>query len=307
MTSLTMDTAWNSLAFFKEGHFPEQELRYLLEHPGRVFSREQLLDAVWGHDIYALYVLAHFRWEELFPRVTALLKLPGEGLSNLLGRDRITGYGLPNIIASTFNGDFSLLTEAIENPGADDLVRACALRSITPLVLLEKLERETAIQYLMELAQTKLESQRFLWTALTGITMGLYLEELMPAMIDAFNKGIVGDYCTQEELINHFDAQEEEKEWRDEWMERDYHYIDAINDMKRWACFQPQVALKKRSDALTDALVAGMQSQQPTDSTHQQVPFVRGNKIGRNESCPCGSRKKYKKCCLLAHEGRETS
>lgn len=27
-------------------------LRYFLEHPGRVFSREQLLDAVWGHDIY---------------------------------------------------------------------------------------------------------------------------------------------------------------------------------------------------------------------------------------------------------------
>ncbi len=27
-------------------------LRYLLEHPKRVFSREQLLDAVWGHDIY---------------------------------------------------------------------------------------------------------------------------------------------------------------------------------------------------------------------------------------------------------------
>ena len=27
-------------------------LRYLMEHPHRVFSREQLLDAVWGHDIY---------------------------------------------------------------------------------------------------------------------------------------------------------------------------------------------------------------------------------------------------------------
>jgi two-component system phosphate regulon response regulator PhoB len=27
-------------------------LRHLLEHPGRVFSREQLLDSVWGHDIY---------------------------------------------------------------------------------------------------------------------------------------------------------------------------------------------------------------------------------------------------------------
>ena len=27
-------------------------LRFLMEHPGRVFSREQLLDAVWGHDVY---------------------------------------------------------------------------------------------------------------------------------------------------------------------------------------------------------------------------------------------------------------
>jgi two-component system phosphate regulon response regulator PhoB len=27
-------------------------LRHLLQHPGRVFSREQLLDAVWGHDVY---------------------------------------------------------------------------------------------------------------------------------------------------------------------------------------------------------------------------------------------------------------
>lgn len=27
-------------------------LKHLMEHPGRVFSREQLLDSVWGHDIY---------------------------------------------------------------------------------------------------------------------------------------------------------------------------------------------------------------------------------------------------------------
>jgi two-component system phosphate regulon response regulator PhoB len=27
-------------------------LRFLLQHPGRVFSREQLLDQVWGHDVY---------------------------------------------------------------------------------------------------------------------------------------------------------------------------------------------------------------------------------------------------------------
>jgi len=95
MTSLTMDTAWNSLAFFKEGHFPEQELRYLLEHPQEAtplllaevddaISRHEQVPTDYMRHIYALYVLAHFRHKKLFPRVTALLKLPGEGLSNLL-------------------------------------------------------------------------------------------------------------------------------------------------------------------------------------------------------------------------------
>ncbi len=27
-------------------------LRHFMEHPGRVFSREQLLDSVWGKDVY---------------------------------------------------------------------------------------------------------------------------------------------------------------------------------------------------------------------------------------------------------------
>ncbi|MNL70153.1 Phosphate regulon transcriptional regulatory protein PhoB [compost metagenome] len=27
-------------------------LEYLMRHPGRVYSREQLLDGVWGNDVY---------------------------------------------------------------------------------------------------------------------------------------------------------------------------------------------------------------------------------------------------------------
>ncbi len=30
--------------------------------------------------------------------------------------------------------------------------------------------------------------------------------------------------------------------------------------------------------------------------THQ--PYISPKKIGRNDPCPCGSGKKYKKCCL---------
>jgi len=34
-----------------------------------------------------------------------------------------------------------------------------------------------------------------------------------------------------------------------------------------------------------------------SNSTDSQQPMHRGKKIGRNEPCPCGSGKKYKKCC----------
>ena len=35
------------------------------------------------------------------------------------------------------------------------------------------------------------------------------------------------------------------------------------------------------------------------EAAEPRRPVIRGPKIGRNEPCPCGSGKKYKKCCAL--------
>jgi two-component system, OmpR family, phosphate regulon response regulator PhoB len=63
-------------------------LRYLMLHPGRVFSREQLLDAVWGHDIYveARTVDVHIR------RLRKALN--GEGDADIVRTVRSAGYSL---------------------------------------------------------------------------------------------------------------------------------------------------------------------------------------------------------------------
>ncbi|MBD0373821.1 MAG: DUF1186 domain-containing protein [Pyrinomonadaceae bacterium] len=45
---------------------------------------------------------------------------------------------------------------------------------------------------------------------------------------------------------------------------------DTIGELEGWAGFQPPI---------------------------QQQPIVKKKKVGRNEPCPCGSGKKYKKCC----------
>ncbi len=36
-------------------------------------------------------------------------------------------------------------------------------------------------------------------------------------------------------------------------------------------------------------------------------PIVRGEKVGRNDPCPCGSGRKYKKCCGAAVGGTKNA
>ncbi|MEQ8602807.1 MAG: phosphate regulon transcriptional regulator PhoB [Marivibrio sp.] len=63
-------------------------LRHFMEHPGRVFSREQLLDAVWGRDVYVELrtVDVHIR------RLRKALN--DEGGADLIRTVRSAGYAL---------------------------------------------------------------------------------------------------------------------------------------------------------------------------------------------------------------------
>jgi two-component system, OmpR family, phosphate regulon response regulator PhoB len=49
---LAAHKVWRNSRFVKLGPTEFRLLRYFLEHSGRVLSREHLLDAVWGRDIY---------------------------------------------------------------------------------------------------------------------------------------------------------------------------------------------------------------------------------------------------------------
>lgn len=63
-------------------------LRHFMEHPGRVFSREQLLDSVWGRDVYveSRTVDVHIR------RLRKALNLDGE--PDVIRTVRSAGYAL---------------------------------------------------------------------------------------------------------------------------------------------------------------------------------------------------------------------
>ncbi len=63
------------------------------------------------------------------------------------------------------------------------------------------------------------------------------------------------------------------------------------------------VETSARHAAATPATEIGAQQQQAIDASQQGDVKVepirnRGQRVGRNDPCPCGSGKKYKQCCL---------
>lgn len=63
-------------------------MRHFLEHPGRVFSREQLLDAVWGRDVYVEQRTVDVHIRRLRKAIN------GDDLPDIIRTVRSAGYAL---------------------------------------------------------------------------------------------------------------------------------------------------------------------------------------------------------------------
>jgi len=66
-----------------------------------------------------------------------------------------------------------------------------------------------------------------------------------------------------------------------------------------------QMSRERMAETSVDNLANAMTTYARIGRTLAQVfanttPFVREEKVGRNDPCPCGSGKKYKKCCMNA-------
>lgn len=67
-------------------------LRHFLEHPGRVFSREQLLDSVWGRDVYVEQRTVDVHIRRLRKAINA--NPGGEEFPDVIRTVRSAGYAL---------------------------------------------------------------------------------------------------------------------------------------------------------------------------------------------------------------------
>lgn len=268
------------------------ELLRVLERIGDPKEAERL-DAEGDHmaHLYAMYLLAQFRETRAFPLVLRIARLDGDLLDSLFG-DFIT-ESLGNVLASVCGDSINEIQALIEDADADEWVRGAALGSMVSLVGAGIKSREEVLDYFASLFRGRLTDKNdIIWSDLVIYSTDLYGIELVRDIERAYAEGLIDEGIIGLKNVHRDLALG--KEWALERLASDPHrhlVDDTVKEMAWWACFkekEPRVVRKE--DRYLEALDP-MGERWP-------APYKRTEpKIGRNDPCPCGSGKKYKKCC----------
>ena len=290
-----------------DGNFPKETLLKAIEQRNEIipellrileYTCENAESIVEEEDyiahIYALYLLAQFREKSAYPIICSLLNKPYEVLDKLL-EDMIT-EGISRILASVFNGEVEPIKNIIENQEIDEYVRAAALDSLVVLVAQGFIMRDELIVYLQSLFHGGLEREySFIWDALAMSCYHIHPDETFKDIEIAFEDELVDPGFVSLDEIKEQLGKEKQSVLDELHDDPNYQLInDTISELELWACFnEDNDKVSTLTIAENSKDIINLESYQKS----YREPYRVENKIGRNDPCPCGSGKKYKKCC----------
>jgi hypothetical protein len=276
------------------GRFPVEAIRAAQadrETMAPIFLRtiDDFLDLQGPVDPNALFFIFHLlgEWREksAYWSLATLLRLPGDVLNSILG-EAITETS-NRVMAAVFDGDPDPLYEIIRDSEADEFVRAKMCQAIAMLTLRGDLPREATATFLRD-CYAQLEPKRdcYVWSGWVDAVAWLGLTELKPLVQQAFlRRSIHPGWLTlrdfEEDLQYSVDHPEAQPLHDDGPLTL---FGDTVAELSGWAGFKP----KARNDT----------SKGGPPTSFAMPDREPSRKIGRNDPCPCGSGKKFKKCCL---------
>lgn len=263
-----------------------EELRSVAADPQIVSNKDQS----YIRHIYAMYLLAQFREAAAYPLLVDFVSTPGEIVMDLTGD--VVNQDLGRMLASVCHGNIEYIKRLIEDPQVNEWVRSAALDALVELYADGQLEREPIMDYFGELFSFKLERRpSFVWSELVNAACDLYPEELETEIRKAYEEGLVNPGDVEFSEVKMILRKRKERILRETVKYRKGLIGNVIDEINWWACF--------RKNEEEDNLDWDLQAALEAPHLPAFMPLVRsGPKIGRNDSCPCGSGKKYKKCCL---------
>ena len=221
---------------------------------------------------YALYLLAKWREPRAYPYVIRWLSLPGEAAFDIAG-NVVTQDGA-RILAAVCSGDLEPMKALVVDRGANAYCRWTGVTALALLAAWAEVPRESIVTFFLWLAREGLERQpNQVWNGLAAESADIEALEVFPELRRAYADGLI------ETPFMHPSE------------------LDQVEAAPRGSVLEKMLDRHPPIDDVVEATAWWEPSRHAQESTVAAEPYRAPPKVGRNEPCPCGSGKKFKKCC----------
>ena len=263
---------------FREALVPRlvAELERWLSDPAAMDTQ----DAALG--MHALYLLASWREPSAVGVAVRLFRLNDAVGDRLMAEARLTDGAL--WLASVVGRSSDQLLEIVRDSAASEFHRGVALEAFGLLFAWKEMERSQLLLVVRNLFAGELTPRRhgFEWYALLNLVMQLGLSEVSMEAEQALRSGHVDPA-----LLSMREFRETLRDAADSDISETtpgYGRLRDVASATSWLDDDP-LAMESVLDST------------PFSAPALPIPYVAPSAVGRNDPCPCGSGRKYKKCC----------
>jgi hypothetical protein len=260
-----------------------------------------------------LHILGGRRRPAGFPALIAFLRGPFERVEDVFA-ESITDKSVQAIVAGMFDGDVDLLVGLITDRAIDEFVRDAAMRALICLAVDGRIERQFAADFLQRFDEERMAPPGdVVWNSWMTAVALLRFEALSQRVHAAFADGRVPEIFAIKEDFDRLLAaalqQPNDPELLDE---ENVGYIeDVLATLQEYSWGDDDDDDEDDEDDVFERDPYEQFRDDEGVGSHRPIPAWRPDVIqepvrnpfrhvGRNDPCPCGSGKKFKKCCLTS-------
>jgi hypothetical protein len=266
-------------------------------------AQHEDLDVPSGRLLFrGIHILGGRRLSAAYRPLVAFLSGPQDRVETLLG-DAVT-ENLSQILAGLFDGDERPLRDLIADASVDSFVREAALRALAFLAFDGRSDRAAFEAFLQHFDEDKLPAadDDVMWHAWMTAVAVLGLTKLEPRVRKAFADGrIPPHWCDEDDFVALLNAAIERPNDRMRLEGESMGYIDdVIVALEKFATGDDDFG-DTGADFGDTGADFGADSDELEDLRKRLATTLPAHNpyrhVERNDPCPCGSGKKFKKCC----------
>jgi hypothetical protein len=265
--------------------------RYLLE--GGDISVQYAL-------FFIFHVLGEWREKAAYRPLARLLRRPPDEIEGIFG-DAVTDAH--RVMAAVFDADPAPLYELILDAGADEFIRSAMCEAIAMVTLRGELPRAEVIGFLRA-CYDKLQPQDecWVWQGWQSAIALLGAAELKPLVEQAFARGFISPgWLSLQDFERDLQEGINDPGGPTNPAHGDFTLFgDTIEEFSSWFSSSDN---EDNEDEDATGETGWLDTPPPGrfDAGAWGVPATNPLRhVGRNDPCPCGSGRKFKKCCLAA-------